>query len=101
MGWMSDNDLRPGVSGFYPANEYKERTMSEPKGTLTVSVEVMAFDPAADMYRRLNHGLVQRNVSFIEGMECTKAEAEALVDKLRKANPNHHLVAGWTGASVL
>ena len=74
---------------------------SNPKGTLTVSVVLAAFDAAADMYRRLNHGLTTRHVSFIEGMECTKDEAVKLVAKLRDGNPNHTITAHWTGGTNL
>lgn len=89
-------------------NQLRDYTMADnlsndngPRGSLTVSVELAAFDAASDMYRKLNHGLVVRPVSFIEGLECTKAQAEALVRRLREGNPNATLTAGWTGSNVL
>jgi hypothetical protein len=99
MGWMSDT--QPLRSGFYPGNEQMAYESTGPKGSLTVSVELSAFDAASDMYRKLNHGLVVRSVSFIEGLECTKEEAEKLVQRLREGNPNLTLTAGWTGATHL
>lgn len=75
--------------------------VTSPKGTLNVSVSLMAFDAASDMYRKLNHGLVERSVSFIDGLECTKDEAEKLVGRLRQGNPNLTITAGWHGATNL
>ena len=72
-----------------------------PKGSLTVSVVLAGFDAASDMYRKLNHGLVERHVSFVEGLECTREEADKLVRRLREGNPNATITAGWTGSTNL
>jgi tRNA isopentenyl-2-thiomethyl-A-37 hydroxylase MiaE len=73
---------------------------NEPKGILTLSVQLAAPGLTETLYKQLNHPFQMRNIPIVD-IPCTQNEARALTDKVRKANPHDHFLASWTGGTLL
>lgn len=75
------------------------REQTDPKGTLNIDLTLL-LPPTDTMYRTLNHGCTPNNVHVLS-LECTKSEAQQIINKVRDSNPTFKFPASWTGQDEL